>query len=194
MTSAELLANVRVAAPCPARWADMTGDDRARFCAQCQKHVYNLSEMTAEAASDLIREKEGKLCARFFQRADGTVLTADCPVGAAAAWRRVKRLVAAAVALLFSSVAASVWGSNSGQRAERRPRPKAYKAWDDAVTAVRDFVNPKPPQPVPPPRAIMGIICPPLPSTNSPPKASNPPPVRRNSPPKARAGRTTLPA
>src|SRR5262245_10819613 len=89
MTSVELLANVRVASPCTARWADMTGDERARFCAQCQKHVYNLSEMTAEAASSLIREKEGKLCVRFYQRADGTVLTADCPVGTAAVVRRV---------------------------------------------------------------------------------------------------------
>ncbi len=194
MTSGSLLANVRVASPCPARWADMAGDDRARFCAQCQKHVYNLSEMTAEDASDLIGEKEGNLCVRFYQRADGTVLTADCPVGAAAVWRRVKRLAVAAVALLFSSVAASVWASDSGQRAERRSRPKVYKAWDDAVTAVRDFVNPKPP-PVPPPgRLTVGMICLPRPSTNTPPKASNPRPLRRNSPPNTRARQTTLPA
>src|SRR5690349_26840 len=108
MNAEALLTNIRVASPCPARWADMAGDNRARFCAQCQKHVYNLSEMTAEDASDLIREKEGRLCVRFYQRSDGTVLTADCPVGAAAVWRQAKRLVAAAVALLCSGVAVSV--------------------------------------------------------------------------------------
>jgi hypothetical protein len=182
MNADALLTNIRVASPCPARWADMTGDDRARFCAQCQKHVYNLSEMTAEDASDLIREKEGRLCVRFYQRADGTVLTADCPVGAAAVWRRAKTLAAAAVALLFSSVAVSVWAGNAGQRNERRPRPKVYQAWDNAVSAVRELVNPKPPP------ATMGDICWP-PPTNSPPKAPTPPPARKNSASNARIGR-----
>ena len=188
MNADTLLTHLRVASPCPARWADMTGDDRARFCAQCQKHVYNLSEMTAEDASDLIREKEGKLCVHFFQRADGTVLTADCPVGAAAVWRRARRLAAAFVALLCSSVAVSVWAGNSSQRTERRPRPKVYRAWDDAVSAVRDFVNPKPPP------ALMGDVYVPPPRTNSPPKAPNPPPPRKSPPPSSRAGRTTLSA
>ena len=188
MNADALLTNIRVASPCPARWADMTGDERARFCAQCQKHVYNLSEMTAEDASDLIREKEGKLCVRFYQREDGTVLTADCPVGAAAVWRRVRRLAAAAVALLFSSVAVSVWAGNSGQRTERRPRPKVYQAWDNAVSAVRDLVKPKPPP------VLMGEVYVPPPSTNPPPKPVAPPPSRKSSPPKPHVSRPTLTA
>ena len=186
MNADALLTNIRVASPCPARWADMAGDDRARFCAQCQKHVYNLSEMTAEDASDLIRQKEGKLCVRFYQRDDGTVLTADCPVGAAAVWRRTKRLAAAAIALLCSSVAVSLFASNSGQRTERGPRPKAYQAWDDAVSAVRDLVNPKPPPPV------MGEIFIPPPPTNPSPKAVAPPSPPKSSPSKARKTRPTL--
>ena len=82
-TNEQLLANLRIASPCTARWEDMEGDERSRFCRQCTKHVYNFSEMTAQETADLIREREGQLCARFYQRADGTVLTADCPVGAA---------------------------------------------------------------------------------------------------------------
>ena len=31
------------------------------------------------------------MCVRFFQRADGTVLTADCPVGTSAAMRKARR-------------------------------------------------------------------------------------------------------
>jgi hypothetical protein len=72
---------LRVASPCPADWNAMQGDDRVRFCGQCEKNVYNISAMTHAEAEDLIREKEGKLCVRFYQRTDGTVLTADCPVG-----------------------------------------------------------------------------------------------------------------
>ena len=182
MNSAELLANVRVASPCSARWADMTGDERARFCGQCLKHVYNLSEMTAEAASSLIREKEGKLCVRFYQRADGTVLTADCPVGAAAVWRRVKRLAAAAVALLVSAVSINILAGEAGRRPETRPRPrpKVYQAWDEAISAVREFVNPQPPP------VTMGKICAPPPPNCSQPNSTPPPSPPRSSPPNQR--------
>ncbi len=76
-----LLDDVTVASHCPADWNGMTGDNRARFCVACQRHVYNLSAMTAEQALALIREKEGDLCVRLYRRRDGTVLTADCPVG-----------------------------------------------------------------------------------------------------------------
>ena len=84
------LLNIRIATPCHARWDQMEGDARARFCGQCRKHVYNLSAMTTTAAAELVREKEGKLCVRFYQRADGTMLHGDeCPVGLAARqWRR----------------------------------------------------------------------------------------------------------
>ncbi len=80
-TSLDILNNIQVASPCSASWDDMIGDEFSRFCNQCEKNVYNLSALTAEAAIQLVREKEGNLCGRFFRRADGTLLTADCPVG-----------------------------------------------------------------------------------------------------------------
>jgi hypothetical protein len=184
MNADALLTNIRVASPCTARWADMTSDDCSRFCAQCQKQVYNLSEMTAEDASDVIRQKEGKLCVRFYKREDGTVLTADCPVGAAAIWRRAKRLAAAAVGLLVSGLAMSIVAADTGRRPEKRLRPKAYQAWDGAISAVRDFVNPKQPP------ILMGEVCVPTLPTNSPSTGTNPPPSRKSPPPKARERRT----
>jgi hypothetical protein len=77
-----VLENIRIASPCAADWDDMRGDERVRFCGRCEKNVYNLSSMSRDDAEALVNEKEGRLCVRFFQRADGTVLTADCPVGA----------------------------------------------------------------------------------------------------------------
>lgn len=97
-----LLSRVEVAAPCPADWASMVGDDRTRFCPSCEKNVYNLSAMTAQEAEQLIREKEGNLCVRYFQRKDGTVLTSDCPVGVRR--RRVRRSVAAGVVVVAAGV------------------------------------------------------------------------------------------
>jgi hypothetical protein len=59
----------------------MDGDDRVRFCRECNRNVYNLSAMSETEARRIVEEREGHLCVRFFQRRDGTVLTSDCPVG-----------------------------------------------------------------------------------------------------------------
>jgi hypothetical protein len=62
--------------------------------------------MTLEEGLTLIREKEGEVCGRLTRRRDGTVLSADCPVGWAARVRQLRRrCVCGAVAgllLLFS--------------------------------------------------------------------------------------------
>lgn len=59
----------------------MDGDERVRFCRECSRNVYNLSAMSAPEACRLVAEREGRVCVRFYQRRDGTVLTSDCPVG-----------------------------------------------------------------------------------------------------------------
>jgi hypothetical protein len=74
----------------------MEGDDRVRFCRECNLNVYNLSGMTRREAESLVAGAEGRLCARFYRRADATVLTNDCPVGLRALRRRVS-LAAGAV-------------------------------------------------------------------------------------------------
>src|SRR3954452_3568783 len=80
-TAPAVLDDIRIASPCPARWEDMVGDRRSRHCQECDRSVYDLSEMTAAQALDLIRERNGRLCVRLYRRADGRVMTADCPVG-----------------------------------------------------------------------------------------------------------------
>ena len=74
--------------------------------------------MTGQEAASLIREKEGKLCVRFYQRADGTVLTQDCPTGVAAVRRKITRAVAAGivgVAALLSAVT-QWWKTENGNK------------------------------------------------------------------------------
>jgi hypothetical protein len=91
----------RIATPCPISWHQMTGDNRVRFCDHCQLNVYNLAELSKLEAQTLIASKEGRLCARLFQRADGTILTKDCPVGLRALRLRVSKRVAA----MFAAIA-----------------------------------------------------------------------------------------
>lgn len=98
------LENLRVASPCKANWDAMTGDDRVRFCDQCQKNVYDLSAMTRDEAERLLAEREGSMCVRLYKRADGTVITSDCPVGVRK--KRVRLAVISTAAAAASAVAA----------------------------------------------------------------------------------------
>lgn len=99
--------SIRVASPCHARWNDMDGDERARFCRQCSKHVFNLSAMTRAQIESLVREKEGRFCGRFHRRADGTMLTADCPSKLRRLRERMAKVGGALCALALSMVGCS---------------------------------------------------------------------------------------
>ncbi|MEZ4390179.1 MAG: hypothetical protein R3A48_03710 [Polyangiales bacterium] len=123
-----LLDNVRVASPCHERWDEMTGDAQARHCARCDKSVYNLSAMTRDAAEALLRQREGRICVRYYRRVDGTILTADCPVGV-----RRKRVQLAAAAGALTALAAGVAASFA--RAGEAPPPVALSRQVPTPTA-----------------------------------------------------------
>lgn len=91
------LDELNVASPCPANWDEMKGGDSVRFCSSCKKNVYNLSALGREEAIALVNELEPEgFCGRFYRRADGTMLTADCPVGLKEKARRASRRAVAA--------------------------------------------------------------------------------------------------
>ena len=93
---------LRVAAPCSAPWESMNGDEKSRHCRSCDLNVYNISEMTATEVENLIEKTEGRICGRLFLRADGTVLSKDCPVGLRAFYQRTTRRAGAALAAVFA--------------------------------------------------------------------------------------------
>jgi hypothetical protein len=80
----------------------MAGDQRVRHCTLCSLNVYNFAEMTPDEVRELLVRTEGRVCARLYQRADGTVLTRDCPTGLRAVRQRASRVAAALVAALCS--------------------------------------------------------------------------------------------
>jgi len=110
----DILDQMSVATPCKMAWEDMTGDNRVRFCSQCNLNVYNISEMTRAEADALVTNREGHLCARFFKRADGTVITRDCPVGLQ---RRKRRwaIFGTGLAAMIATVSAAVFGQQRSQ-------------------------------------------------------------------------------
>lgn len=96
------LDHVTVAAPCNVGWDNMVGDERVRFCGQCSLNVYNLSAMSKSDAERLVSQTEGRLCVRYYRRADGTILTKNCPVGLRALKRRLSRIANASISATLS--------------------------------------------------------------------------------------------
>jgi hypothetical protein len=162
-----VLENIRIATPCSADWDDMQGDERVRFCGKCEKNVYNLSAMTREASEALVREKEGRLCVRLYQRQDGTVITADCPVGVrkarlrARVWARISGAAASAALVLglFGGRARADLAVDGKKVTGQKQQPDAH------VRVMGGAVAQPPPE-----RPLMGKIA--APST--PPKKQQP--------------------
>lgn len=151
------LDRVQVAKPCPASWADMTGDDRVRHCGSCNLDVYDISAMSSDEAQEFLasRTGAGRTCIRFFRRADGRLLSRDCPVGVRAAWRR---MTWAAAALLAGGFAAAAMFA-----------PRGSAMWQTTpLRQVHEFVNTMLGAPSPSPVTMGEMKCP------SPPP---PPPV-----------------
>jgi cytochrome c-type biogenesis protein CcmE len=105
-----VLAAPRIPSPCDVPWAAMEGDDRVRLCGQCARYVYNLSAMTGAEAAELLA-REPRLCVRYYERADGTILTSDCAIGARK--RRIRRVKAAAPAAIVAASLAAMCASNA---------------------------------------------------------------------------------
>jgi len=59
----------------------MEGDERERLCRQCDKKVYNISNMSKKEAEALLmsNSKGERKCVKFYQRKDGTITTDECP-------------------------------------------------------------------------------------------------------------------
>lgn len=91
-----VLEQVRIASPCSVPWESMAPveGDRVRHCGACKLNVYNLSGMSRRDAEAIVRRHATtgtRLCAQLRVRADGTVLTQDCPIGLRAARARLAR-------------------------------------------------------------------------------------------------------
>jgi hypothetical protein len=107
------LDTLQVASPCTADWRKMVGDDRVRMCAECNKNVYDISAMT-EAEALAFLAKDAGACVRFYRRADGRVMTSDCPVGVIDKRKRLRILTVCSVPLVAASVAGL--GAGLGER------------------------------------------------------------------------------
>lgn len=113
------------AAPCGASWDEMSGTDSFRLCSDCKLFVYDVRDMTTKEVEELVYQRESRENVRFFKRADGRFLTADCPIGAK---RRRNLAIASAVtiALLLSATVAAFNLQRSAPTASEREPAKTF--------------------------------------------------------------------
>lgn len=123
-----MIERVRIASPCPANCQTMTGDDRVRYCPECKLNVYNFSAMTSGEVERLIAEREGRLCARVYRRADGTILTKNCPVGFRAVLWRPSRVASVALAALIALCSAAAQSGSKANNSSTVPVGQARRA------------------------------------------------------------------
>ena len=158
---------INVASPCSVSWESMDGDGQVRYCSQCELNVYNLSSLSREDAEQLVQEREGRLCVRFYRRADGTVLIRDCPVGLRSIRRRLARVVGGIAAMIgFLTCGILVAGDESLR--------KGRGTVDGPMTRFIEWIDPwryevqggvcAPPAPIPPP----AVPAPPTPNSTVP--------------------------
>lgn len=191
--SLDVLSNVRIASPCDMRWEEMRGDDKRRHCEQCNLHVHNFAAMTGEEINGLLEQhfnadgsKKERLCAMIYRRADGTILTSDCPVGLAAVRAKARRAMVRLATLIGLASVVGAWaqwrvqgerqdkGEIAGAVAWRAPARapsqlppmRAFMQWMRGNTA-----------PVTPPlmgkiATTMGDVCVPAPALQPAPEQS----------------------
>lgn len=167
MQIVDLIKCATVAAPCPAKWSDMVGDDKVRFCTQCNLNVHNTTMMTDEEVLQLVLDAASgkRVCGRLYRRTDGTLLTSNCPVGVEKLRARVRErlrqrihqaagFIAGMMAFCVSVVETAAADSKTGEPNKTTNQRKMR--FHGTVRAETDGVKatdiPASSTPVPPPR------------------------------------------
>lgn len=136
----KFLERIYIAAPCNASWNSMQGDDRVRFCTGCSKSVYNLSSMTRLEAEAFLKENGIKVCLKFYRRADGTILTENCPVGLRKLRNNCRWLIRSVACVFSLLISTSICIAKGGKHAPTKKRevvsecrgPLGVPQWDVA--------------------------------------------------------------
>src|SRR5262249_47140570 len=92
---------LKVVSPCSTDWDQMSGDEKKRFCSECDKFVYDFSRMTRRQVEAIVSIHRGQMCARITRRPDGSLLTLETPPVHPAVARRASPVVNATLAAIL---------------------------------------------------------------------------------------------
>jgi len=136
----EKLNRLVIGSECKASWDEMQGDGARRFCAECQREVFDFAQMTRRDIRARIEASRGQICARLTRRA-GQLVVAPTPelFAQSLPWepRRVSPLAVTVVTAWLSlgaaktqaaepsapAVGSSQEGADRDAERERAPKP-----------------------------------------------------------------------
>ena len=147
---------------CDKSWDEMTGGDRRRFCASCEKHVHHISGMTPKQARAFLERHDYEVCVDFFTDHDGNVDFREPERRLSAQMDGAKQLLASALAVVPLALAAAFADFDS---ADAGPAPLATIA---PPLEPIDITGPAPVVSTPPP-VVSNWTPPPPPAVVEPP-------------------------
>jgi len=95
------LDQLKVVSPCSTDWDRMSGDEKKRFCSECDKFVYDFSRMTRKQVEAIVSIHRGQMCARITRRPDGSLLTLETPPAHPIVARRASPVVNATLVAIL---------------------------------------------------------------------------------------------
>lgn len=125
MNAKEVMKRAQIAEPCQAKWEEMQGNDKMRFCGDCRLHVLNAAAMTdEEVVAAITRAQRGeRVCMRLYKRADGTLLTENCPVGLRRLRDRARKVASFVAGALSMLLSVAVSAAPAGKATKEKSKP-----------------------------------------------------------------------
>ena len=128
MAKKSFLDAVDVPVPCSESWDEMTGGEKQRFCASCEKDIHNISAMTSREARKLLYESNEKLCIRIEKDADGKIKTLKKQL------HQITRRAPIAASVLSASLTFSALTYAQGKPVVGKMKPTVSDAHKDEQT------------------------------------------------------------
>jgi len=139
-----------IAKPCTASWAQMTGDERRRYCDLCGLHVHNLSAMTEREQRAFATANGTRECIAYVPLPNGRIIAKNWRDSVRRFFRPLRWALASIAPVLFSACAN-----------RDHPRPiiaggpmppdnhKTYRGGDDTGAPLLGMPGPVPGKPMP---------------------------------------------
>lgn len=137
--SSETLNRLVIGSECRTTWEQMTGDGVRRFCAECEREVFDFAQMSPTQIRAHLQASRGQLCARLT-RQDGRLVTAREPALPPPAPPFGPRYVPA----LTAGLVAACLGAGAGMARAAEPAPSAAAAAASAIDSPAVQAAPEP--------------------------------------------------
>lgn len=136
---------IEIETPCPRSWESLVGDERRRFCSECQLHVHNSATLTRNEVLDLVRGADERVCMRIVRGADGAPQYLDS-CGSAADPRTARGPVRALPRAAGWILAAGAGLMSACEDTKPPAKPAAHGGTEVVAGTVMGAVAPAPPE------------------------------------------------